>query len=365
MKHPPKPYPLLILLLLLMPGTGLSWAKDTVRIAFLGDIMMHQAQLDAARIPGADPALSSSYDFSSYFRNIHPLLDKADLVVANLECTLESVPYSGYPCFSAPASLLLQAQKNGIDLFLCANNHIVDKGRKGLENTVHTFEQHQAAFTGCYRDSSDLLARDPYIIERKGQRLAFINFTYGTNGIPLPSPWIINRLDSSSITGSLQRAKAQQADWIIALPHWGEEYRLTPSGAQEQWACWLHKQGVRIIIGSHPHVVQPLQESHDGYGRQQLCWYSLGNAISNMSQENTRTGFLVEIALTRDLLGRLVIADYRTTWLWCSRAGGYEKGYTILPIEDFLGKRATFLNPADYDRMVQEYKRIKPIIEEQ
>lgn len=351
------------LLLLFCCSAVTAVAQDTLRLVFLGDIMAHQAQLQAARLPGKDSLSAQAYDFSSYFRHIQPFLEQADYAIANLECTLEALPYTGYPSFSAPATLLQAAQASGIDVFLSANNHIVDKGRRGLEQTYKTLQKVQALNTGFYPDSTDYLQHDPLMLEGKGQRIALINFTYGTNGIAIPSPWIVNKMDRASVSKSIERARQQHADWIIALPHWGLEYQLTPHSSQAEWTEFLQQQGVRIIVGTHPHVIQPLISSWDGYGRELLTWYSLGNAISNMSAPHTRIGFLVEVSLTRDALGRHIIADYQTIWLWCSRAGGYEKNYTILPIESFLGKRNEFCNPADYDRMLKEYNTLKQYFE--
>ena len=146
--------------------------------------------------------------------------------------------------------------------------------------------------------------------------------------------------------------------------HWGIEYERRANSEQRRLRELLRREGVDIIIGSHPHVVQPVQTDWDGYRRERITWFSLGNAISNMSIENARTGFLAEVCLVRDPLGRLQIAKHRTVWLWCSRAGGFEKNYTILPVEDFKNRRNDFCNPADYDRMMQ-YRRLKTYFEQQ
>lgn len=342
-----------------------SSTPDTLRIVFLGDIMMHRAQLRAALRPGADSLRSDSYDLASYFRHIQPYLEAADIAVANLECPIGVAPYTGYPGFSAPEALAIAAQEAGIDVLLNANNHICDKRSRGLNHTHRLLDSLGIHHTGSFRNKEAQLAQSPLILDCKGQRIALVNFTYGTNGIPIPSPWVVNTLDRNEVLADLHRAQQKDADWIIALPHWGEEYRLQPNAVQTEWQEFLYDQGVRIIVGSHPHVVQPVQTDWDGYRRERITWFSLGNAISNMSIENARTGFLAEVCLVRDPLGRLQIAKHRTVWLWCSRAGGFEKNYTILPVEDFKNRRNDFCNPADYDRMMQEYRRLKTYFEQQ
>lgn len=348
-----------------LPVQAQGCASDTVHLVFLGDLMMHRAQLRAALKPGADSLVSESYDLSSYFRHIQPYLDEADLAVANLECPIGPTPYSGYPSFSAPATLAIEAKKAGIDVLLNANNHICDKGRRGLENTHRLLDSLNILHTGSFRDAGERDSNNPLILEQNGQRIALVNFTYGTNGIRVPTPWVVNRMDQTCVLEDLTRAQEQGADWIIALPHWGDEYHLLPNTAQYDWQQFLYEHGVRIIVGTHPHVVQPVQRDWDGYRRERLTWFSLGNAISNMSIENSRIGFLAEVQLVRDRLRRLQIAAHRTVWLWCSRAGGFEKNYTILPVEDYRNRRNEFCNPADYDRMMSEYHRLKAYFEKQ
>ena len=327
---------------------------DTVRVVFIGDVMSHGPQVIAALKPGGDRSNPDDFDYSSYFKHIRNRLDAADFAVANLEFPCGIVPYSGYPQFSAPRSLAYEAMRSGIDLFLTANNHICDKGGKGLDSTYVIYSRMGVPFTGTYRSEGEEFENNPLIINVKGIDIAFINFTYGTNGLPVPAPWKVNGLDSTHVKGVISRAKARQADIIIALPHWGEEYQLEPSLSQKQWVRMLLDNGVDAVVGSHPHVVQPAY-----FEAPHAVAYSLGNYISNQSDPNTRIGMLYEIVLVTERNGGARIADAFPTYLWCARKGMLERNYTVVPILEWTGKENAWLDKSDYRRMVAEWEALK------
>ena len=229
---------------------------DTVSITFIGDVMQHGRQLQSALKDGQSPNNPLSYDYSLTFRHIEKKLKEADIAVANMEFPLAIPPYSGYPVFSAPESVAWQANESGIDLFLLANNHIVDKGKRGLLNTLDTYDQMEGRYIGAYRNPEEEMELNPVLYNIKGIRVAFINFTYGTNGFPVPEPCVVNLMDSTRVKETIGRAKMMGADMIVCAPHWGEEYSLKPSGNQKKWAKMLQREGVNIIIGGHPHVPQ-------------------------------------------------------------------------------------------------------------
>ena len=157
---------------------------DTVRIVFIGDVMSHGPQLTAALRRGGDRSNPADFDYSACFRHVRDRFDRADFVVANMEFPVGVVPYSGYPLFSAPQSLAREARRSGIGLFLAANNHICDKGRAGLDSTYAVYSRLDVPFTGFYRSEGEEFENNPLIINIKGIDVAFINFTYGTNGMP-------------------------------------------------------------------------------------------------------------------------------------------------------------------------------------
>lgn len=336
---------------------------DTVAILFMGDVMQHREQLLSAHICGEDTVLSRSYDYSSYFKHIRRLTEAADFAVANMEFTLGGAPYSGYPAFSAPESLPQEALDAGIDLFLCANNHICDRGAKGLQRSMEQYEKMNADITGIYKDSLDEAEHNPYMVEIKGIRTAFINFTFGTNGIKVPSPYIVNMMEKEKVARAIERAEERGADIIVALPHWGEEYDTLPTPEQRRWNDFLLERGVDAVVGSHPHVVQPTETILNEERGMQVTIFSMGNLISNMSLENTESGaiFILKIVKT---FNRAHIAGCETIPVWCSRKGGLEKGYTVIPVKEYLEKESSFQNRWNYVKMKNSYNRLKALYNE-
>ena len=189
---------------------------DTLSILFMGDVMQHSRQLQSAHIPGTDTLVASSYDYSSYFTHIRPYIDSADLTVANMEFCLGGPPYTGYPSFSAPESIAEEAAEAGIGLFLCANNHICDRGRRGLTSSFEKYSEIGVPITGIYRDSLSWMNDNPLITVIKGIKIAFVNFTYGTNGVRVPAPYIVNMMDRHSVREAIERAREAEADIILA-----------------------------------------------------------------------------------------------------------------------------------------------------
>ena len=276
---------------------------DTVRIIIMGDMMMHRDQIGNARKD------EDTYDFSQCFPKVEHLIKGADIAVANMEFTLAGKPYTGYPCFSAPDSYAEAVAESGVDIFLTANNHILDKGWKGAERTLEVYskmeEDGRVRHTGSAVSAHDDSLRFPLKIIHKSFRLAFINFTYGTNGGIKEAYPKVHRIDTSEIADAIQRARDFGADFIIALPHWGNEYVLRHSNTQKKLALWLAAHGCDAIIGAHPHVLQDSETltiaKDNGIGTRQVpVIYSLGNFISNMSAPNTQIGMMVTLRFTKD-----------------------------------------------------------------
>lgn len=346
-------------------STLLTIAADTLSILFMGDVMQHKEQISSALIPGSEISLSESYDYSTYFKHVQKYIDASDFAIANMEFALAGAPFTGYPSFSAPTSLAYEASECGIDLFLCANNHICDKGKRGLKKSFENYTQVGVPITGVYRDSTDEALNNPYIAEIKGCKIAFINFTYGTNGIEVPAPYIVNLLDKERVTTAVTRAKERGADIIIALPHWGNEYVLTPTKNQKDWKTYLYSIGVDAIIGGHPHVIQPLEIKRDSTTSkiEEVTLYSLGNFISNMSKTNTPMGLMLSLQIVLPTTGEPYIDEVTPIPVWCSRDGHFGKGYTVLPIEEFIEKEELFNNKPDHQKMVATYNRLKHLFE--
>ena len=345
---------ILMVLLAALGGVCRAAERDTLRMSFIGDVMTHGRQLRLARIPGADTTKSSSYDFSSYFKYVKPLMDTCDISVANMEFPVGVVPFSGYPVFSGPESLVQETIDAGVDLMLLANNHICDKGRRGLDSTLAIYSRLPVRYTGLWRDSTEERLCNPAIIDASGFRVAFINFSYGFNGFTIPEPYVAGALDSLQIKQAIDRAHNRGADYIVALPHWGVEYSLDESAEQRRWRDRLYRWGVDMIVGTHPHVPQPVD-----YSQGRVTAYSLGNYISNMSIAYGQVGILLRVTLVRCEDGSIETLPPDVTYLWCGKGGLLEPNYTVVPIEEYLDRPEAFLSRDQYDKMVREYNRIK------
>src|SRR5690606_23422672 len=246
-----------------------SLAQDTTRLSllFAGDVMGHDSQIASAYDP-----VKKTYDYASCFQFVKPYVDSADLAIANLEVTLAGPPYKGYPQFSSPDQLAMTLKDIGFDALVTANNHSVDRGRKGIERTIHILDSLGIPHTGTFRDSASKAASTPLILEKNGFRLALLNYTYGTNGIAVPKPNIVNPLDTALIRADLIAAKAAAPDVIIVFTHWGEEYASMPNKKQKDLAEFCFNHGAQLVIGAHPHVVQPMEWRKE---KNQFVAYSL------------------------------------------------------------------------------------------
>jgi poly-gamma-glutamate synthesis protein (capsule biosynthesis protein) len=268
---------------------------DSISLYFAGDIMQHKAQLDAALQP------DGTYNYSGCFTQVTPEIEAADIAICNFETTLGGAPYSGYPQFSSPNAYAQAVRDAGFDIFLTANNHCMDTRTRGLVRTLDVLDSLGIKHLGTYRNQAERDSLYPYILEHGGMRIALLNYTYDTNGIPVAKPCIVNYIDTTIMKQDLARARQLKADCIIACMHWGTEYMLQPDSQQKKLEDWLYTHGVDHIIGSHPHVVQPVRTLPDFWGRasRHLTVWSLGNYISNMSAPHTNQGLAVTLHLLK------------------------------------------------------------------
>ncbi len=295
-------------------------------LLFAGDLMQHQAQIEAAKS-------NETFDYTHSFQFIKEEIRKADLAIGNLEITLGGKPYKGYPAFSAPDEFIYSIQDAGFDILTTANNHCLDRGKNGGKRTIQILDSIGIFRLGTYHDSIDRKKNYPLIINIKNFRIAFLAYTYATNGIKASLPFCVNYIHKAQITKDIQEAKQHQPDAIIALMHWGEEYQSLPSKEQIDCADWLFEQGVTHIIGSHPHVVQPIEIRTDSISlKENVLVYSLGNFISNMSAPKTDGGIMMKIVLKKEA-EKTVLKDYNYSLIWTERPlFNKEKDFYVLPV---------------------------------
>lgn len=302
----------------LIRTTSLS-AQQRVTLLFAGDLMQHKAQIDAARTD------SGTYDYTPCFAHVRQQIQAADLAIGNLEVTLGGRPYAGYPAFSAPDEYLTAIHDTGFDVLLLANNHCLDRGNQGLVRTLNVLDSLNIPSLGTYRDSLDRKQRYPLLLTVKGIRIALLNYTYGTNGLQPRHPSLVNYINHKQMLQDIHTAQAWRPDVLIACIHWGQEYQMLPNHAQCELADWLFEQGVDHIIGSHPHVLQPMELRTDTLRRKQhILAYSLGNFISNMSARGTDGGAILTLTLEKvqpvhTLRSSTRVADCTYSLVWTGR----------------------------------------------
>lgn len=315
-----------MLAIMLFTLSSLFGHGDGASIVFAGDAMQHKAQIDAAKKSGG------VYDYSGCFDAVAPYVDAADYAVVNLETPLGGAPYTGYPCFSAPDSYLDALADAGFDLMLTANNHTLDKRDKGLVRTLDRLDAAGVNHVGTYRNREERDSVLPLLRDINGFKVAFLNYTYGTNGIELRTPAVVDYIDRKLIKDDIARARERGAEIVTVCIHWGVEYELLPSRQQKELADFIVQSGADIVMGGHPHVIQPMEMRKNADGRNVLVVYSLGNFISNMKTRDTRGGAMVKVDLSRDEDGAAVVksADYRLVFTVPPLGGG---NFRLLPVE--------------------------------
>lgn len=323
-----------ITLILLLSLTQVS-GQDTLRLTFLGDIMQHGPQIRSAY----DPVLKK-YVYDSCFKYIKDELSSADITIGNLETTLAGSPYKGYPLFSAPDQLAEALQNSGVDVLVTANNHTCDRRKKGIIRTLDVLDTLDIPHTGSFRNQKEKDNNYPLLIEKQGIKLALLNYTYGTNGMPVDEPTRVNLFEKDSILSDLKKARAMNVDQIIVFVHWGSEYTHTPNAFQKSWKKTLLENGADIVIGAHPHVVQPMVfEPADSVKDARIVAYSLGNFVSNQRTAPRDGGALFNLTLVK--VGdnvKITEAGYVLTWVWLPIRNG-KRHYFVLPASKYEDDR--------------------------
>ncbi|NOY36193.1 MAG: CapA family protein [Chlorobi bacterium] len=304
-----------------------SAVPDTMTLIFMGDIMGHDTQIESAY-----DSISDTYNYESVFGKVSPLLKRADFAIANLECTLAGKPYTGYPRFSSPDELASACINSGINVLMTANNHSCDRGKTGIIRTLNVLEFLGIKHTGTFRDGTDRDSSNLLILTKGNLRAGLLNYTYGTNGLPVPSPTVVNLTDTTFMKKDIENALAAHLDKLLVMLHWGQEYQSQPTKQQEMLAEFLFAHGVDAIIGSHPHVIQPMEYlPAEGELQERLVVYSLGNFVSNQRKRKTDGGAMVEITLTKNG-GQTALQNYgyHLTWVHKFTLDGSLK-FEVLP----------------------------------
>ena len=311
----------------------------------MGDIMGHGPQ-----IKSAFNKKEKKYDYSGVFYPLEDVICSVDYAVANLEVTLAGPPYMGYPQFSSPDELALGCKNVGIDVLVTANNHSCDRKNSGIIRTVNVLDSLKILHTGTFKDIKQREGENLLILNKNGIRIGLLNYTYGTNGIPFNTPAYVNILDSSLIKNDIISAKNKQLDKLIVFVHWGYEYRDFPNSYQKNFNQYFYELGVDVVIGSHPHVLQPMIYKRDNY-QEFLTVYSLGNFVSNQREVRKDGGAMFR--LTFEKRGNHVFIsrkEYILTWVH-KYLKNNQYNYEILPCAKKKYNENYFSNKEDYISM--------------
>lgn len=331
----------------------------SINIALVGDIMIHQSQLNAAL-----NRKTGHYDFMEYFQAVTDYLQKADLTIGNLETTLagRTRGYSGYPAFNSPVEIIPAIKSAGFDVLTNANNHSMDRGVSGVVATIRRLDEAGLKHTGT---SSSLQDRSKYLLmDIKGIKLAILAYTYGTNGIAVPKgqAYLVNLINIPQIKEDIREVRALGADVVLVSPHFGIEYSRLPGIKEKELVDQIFKAGADIVAGSHPHVLQPMMwrglQGEEGMFQA----YSLGNFISAQRSRFRDSGVILNLTLQKDLAtGKVTLgkAAYIPTWVQIY----YQKGkkiYRVVAVEkairDYRQGTDTAISRRDYVRLQQVWE---------
>lgn len=325
-----------------------------VSLLFAGDAMMHTPQIHAAKT-------DSGYNYHAVFQLIQDKISKAHIAGINLETTFGGTPYTGYPLFSSPHEYATALHAAGFNLFFTANNHALDTGRKGLEQTIQVSKEVGAKQTGTFISPHQRALYYPLMIVKNGIRIAFLNYTYGTNGLVAKAPTSVNFIDTLLIKKDIAAAQLLSPDIIIAVMHWGNEYQTHPSEQQESLAQFLFSHQVRIIIGHHPHVVQPIHTHTVNDSITHTVFYSLGNFVSNQRKPLTDGGMMAHIVLSKsDNDTPIAIESVNYSLVWVHKYFLNNKPvYRLLPLQtDTMGYNLQSADEWAMNRFVKGVEKI-------
>lgn len=342
-------------------GQGSTSSEQKISLLFIGDIMGHDTQ-----IWSAENRETKQYDYNDVFDHIRSEISEADLSFANLEVTLAGPPYKGYPQFSSPAALAVACKNAGIDCLVTANNHSVDRGLDGINRTIMRLDSIGISHTGTFVNRAAKDSLQPLILTKNGISVALLNYTYGTNGIRIPEPAIVNMLNKDFITSDIEKAKLKKPDIIVLFLHWGTEYDTVPSPEQSALADYFFSKGVDLIIGSHPHVLQKMVWSRDEEtNKDKILVYSLGNFVSNQRKPKTDGGAMVRIEILKQGDSfRVTEAGYYLIWVYTPVVNDRTKFY-ILPCSKFEDNPGFFSKAAEFEQMKKFITDSRRLLREQ
>lgn len=305
----------------------------TIEIAAVGDNLMHMPVINSCKT-------DEGYNFDPIYENVKKYLEGMDIKAINQETVFINDPsrYSGYPSFGGPSAVGDSLVKAGFNVIEQASNHSYDKGTDGLSDTIAYWKTKDVILLGVNEDPQSALRVDTFV--KDGFSVAMLNYTYSLNGYVLPAgkEYLVNILSEEAkeqLAQQIALAKSQ-SDIVVMFPHWGTEYSTVPDEYQLEWLSFFNENGVDIIIGAHPHVVQSVEEYIGESGYKTLVFYSLGNFVSNQDTIVKELGAMARVTLVKDENGAR-IEGYSLEPLFTHVSGGK---YSVYMLSDYTDELA-------------------------
>jgi poly-gamma-glutamate capsule biosynthesis protein CapA/YwtB (metallophosphatase superfamily) len=332
-------------------------STTSIRLAVVGDLMCHSPQFEAARVN------SDSFNFSFSFKKIKKYISSADFAFGNLETVIagSKIPLSGYPRFNTPVQYLSALRNAGFDLLITANNHALDQGEYGVRQTIKNIKKNNLSYVGTFSSQKD---RDSIrIYNIKGIKVSILAYSYGTNGnlIPKDKSYLINLINFNLIKKDIKKAREKKADVVIVYLHFGKQYSRLPIKSQETTVDSIISFGADIILGDHPHVLEPayFYKTKNAKLDTGFVIYSLGNFISNQRWRYSNSGAILYLNISKNNSDNSIKIDgieYTPTWVFNGRINNKDK-YIILNSSNFIADTSlNFLSYSDIQEMVQAFQ---------
>lgn len=319
--------------------------SQEVSFLFMGDIMGHGPQIKSAWQEN-----KKQYEYSEVFNPLEDIISSVDFAIGNLEVTLAGKPFKGYPQFSSPDELAVACKNSGMDVLVTANNHSCDRKNKGIVRTLDVLDSLKILHTGTFKDVKNREKNNLLVLSKEGIKVGLLNYTYGTNGLPFSDPVYVNLVDSVLIKKDVINAKNKDLDKLIVFVHWGYEYKDFPNSYQKKYNRFFQGLGVDVVIGSHPHVIQPMVYSKEN-NHEFLTVFSLGNFVSNQRAERKDGGAMFRLSFQKTD-NNIQISRKEYIPVWVHKYMEKEKyHFQILPCARPIYNEKYFSNKEDFQKM--------------
>ncbi|UOR10909.1 CapA family protein [Halobacillus amylolyticus] len=315
-----------------------------ISISAIGDMLIHDRVYNDAKT-------SNGYDFMPMLKQVKPYLEDTTITMANQETMIggEDLGLSGYPAFNTPKEMGNNLKELGVDVVTLANNHSLDKGARGIRSAIEHWETIGMMYTGVYKSKED--SKDIRVYETKQEiDIAFLSYTYGTNGIPVPEsePYLVNLIDKREMKQDIAQAK-EISDAVILSLHFGKQYEPMPNQRQKKLVQFTADLGVDVVIGHHPHVLQPIEWVEGKQGNKMLAVYSLGNFFSGQDAFMKRIGGIIKFNIVKDQ-NNVQVKNPRFLLTYVTSSGAHN--YEVIPMH-----KLTPTQLKNYKQVMEEQKQ--------